>query len=53
MNSKSVPTDPAQRPPRSFPVRLGGFVHDQAAGERYPPIFNINMKGFLCGNCSY
>ena len=27
-------------------------VHDQAAGERYDPIFNINVKGFLCDNCN-
>ena len=32
--------------PRSFHVRLGCLVHDQAAGERYDPIFNINVKGF-------
>ena len=28
-------------------------VHDQAAGERYDPIFTINVKGFLCDNCNY
>ena len=27
-------------------------VHDQAAGERYHPIFNINVRGFLCDNCN-
>jgi hypothetical protein len=26
MNTKTVPTDLTQRPPRSFHVRLGGFV---------------------------
>jgi len=53
MNAKIAPTDLTQRPPRSFHVRLGGVVHDQAAGERYDPIFNINVKGFLCDDCNY
>jgi len=52
MNTKIVRTDLTQRPRRSFHVRLGGLVHDQAAGERYDPIFNINVKGFLCDNCN-
>ena len=53
MNTKIAPTDLTQRPPRSFHVRLGGLAHDQAAGERYDPIFNINVKCFLCDNCNY
>jgi hypothetical protein len=53
MNARIAPTDLTQRPPRGFHVRVGGFIHDQAAGERYDPIFTINVKGFLCGNCNY
>jgi hypothetical protein len=53
MNTKIAPTGLTQRPPRSFHVRLGGFVYGQAAGERYDPIFKINVKGFLCDNCNY
>jgi len=52
MNTKIVPTDLTQRPPRSFHVRLGGLVHDRRL-ERYDPIFNINVKGFSCDDCNY
>ena len=53
MNTKIVPTDLTQRPRRSFHVRMGEHLHDQAAWERYDPIFNINVKGFLCDDCNY
>ena len=39
MNAKIAPIDLTQRPPRSFHVRLGELLHDQAAWERYDPIF--------------
>src|SRR5882762_4387473 len=39
MNAKIAPSDLTQRPPRSFHVRLGELLHDQAAWERYDPIF--------------
>ena len=47
MNTKIAPTDLTQRPPRSFHVRMGELLHDQAARERYDPNFNINVKGVL------